>query len=71
MNETIFRRKAKYWREHVLGITQYELAKRLNVFPQTISSFETGRTFPGHLVLWYLELGMGEWLYGNKNTGDR
>lgn len=71
MNETIFRRKAKYWRVHVLGITQYELAKRLNVFPQTISSFETGRTFPGHLVLWYLELGMGEWLYGNKNTDDR
>lgn len=71
MNETIFRRKAKYWRKHVLGITQYEIAKWLNVFPQTISSFETGRTFPGHLVLWYLKLGMGEWLYGkSKDTDD-
>lgn len=68
MNETIFSRKAKHWREHVLGIKQYELAKRLNVFPQTISSFETGRTCPGHLVISYLEAGMGVWLYGNQDS---
>lgn len=65
-----FNEKARIWRE-AQGYTQWALAEKLNVYPQTISSFETGRTCPGHLVISYLEAGMGAWLYGNKNTDDR
>lgn len=65
-----FNEKAKEWRESQ-GYTQWALAKKLNVYPQTISSFETGRICPGHLVISYLEAGMGVWMYGNQDTGDR
>lgn len=65
-----FAQKAKEWRQSQ-GLTQWALAQTLNVYPQTISSFETGKTFPGHLVISYLEAGMGVWLYGNQDTGDR
>ena len=67
---TKFNEKARIWRESQ-GYTQWELAQRLNVYPQTISSFETGRTCPGHLVISYLEAGMGVWLYGNQYSRDR
>lgn len=65
-----FNEMAKSWRESQ-GLTQWALAQTLNVYPQTISSFETGKTCPGHLVISYLEAGMGVWLYGNQDTGDR
>ena len=65
-----FAQKAKEWRQSQ-GLTQWALAQTLNVYPQTSSSFETGKTFPGHLVISYLEAGMGVWLYGNQDTGDR
>ena len=67
---TKFNEKARIWRESQ-GYTQWELAEKLNVYPQTISSFETGRTCPGHLVISYLEAGMGVWLYGNQYSRDR
>lgn len=67
---TKFNEKARIWRE-AQGLTQWALARKLNVYPQTISSFECGRTCPGHLVISYLEAGMGVWLYGDQNTRDR
>lgn len=65
-----FNEKARIWRE-AQGYTQWALAEKLNVYPQTISSFETGKTCPGHLVISYLEAGMGVWLYGNQDSRDR
>lgn len=65
-----FNEKAKEWRESQ-GYTQWALASKLGVYPQSISSFETGRTCPGHLVIAYLEDGMGVWLYGDQNTHNR
>lgn len=68
---TKFNEKARIWRE-TQGHTQWSLAKKLNVYPQTISSFERGLTCPGHLVISYLEAGMGVWLYGNnQDSRDR
>lgn len=64
-----FNEMAKVWRESQ-GYTQWALAKKLNVYPQTISSFERGQTCPGHLVISYLEAGMGEWLYGKSKDTD-
>lgn len=64
-----FNEMAKEWRE-AQGFTQWALARKLNVYPQSISSFECGRTCPGHLVISYLEAGMGEWLYGNQDSRD-
>lgn len=61
---------AAIWRKS-LGYTQWELAKKLGVYPQSISSFERGHTCPGHLVIAYLEAGMGVWLYGTEDTYDR
>lgn len=65
-----FNEMAKAWRQSQ-GLTQWALARKLNVYPQTISSFECGLTCPGHLVISYLEAGMGVWLYGDQNTRDR
>lgn len=65
-----FNEKARIWRESQ-GYTQWALAHKLDVYPQSISSFECGRTCPGHLVISYLEAGMGVWLYGNQDSRDR
>lgn len=65
-----FNELAKAWRESQ-GYTQWELAFKLGVYPQSISSFERGLSCPGHLVISYLEAGMGVWMYGDKNTNDR
>ena len=65
-----FAQKAKEWRQSQ-GYTQWALAYKLGVYPQTISSFENGKICPGHVVIKYLEAGMGVWLYGTENSHDR
>ena len=43
-----FNEKARIWRE-AQGYTQWALARKLNVYPQTISSFETGKIGRAHV----------------------
>lgn len=64
-----FAQKAKEWRQSQ-GYTQWALADKLDIYPQTISGVENGKICPGHVVIKYLENGMGAWLYGKSKDTD-
>jgi transcriptional regulator with XRE-family HTH domain len=65
------RKNIKNFREQK-GISQSELAEKLNVTRQAVSNWETGKTQPDidtlHKIADILEVSIDELIYGNKRT---